>query len=45
MCQEASDVPRLNAIYQHLPIEFYQQFLKTLMTVLRRPLRWKLLAP
>ena len=37
MCQEAADTLRLNAIYQYLPIEFYQQFLKTLMTVLCRP--------
>ena len=26
-------------MYQYLPIEFYQQFLKTLMTVLRQPLQ------
>ena len=32
---------RLNAMYQYLPIEFYQQFLKTLITVLRWPQRPK----
>eukprot|EP00439_Symbiodinium_sp_Y106_P075977 s781_g15.t1 len=31
---EVAALDLLNAIYQHLPIEFYQQFLKTLMTVL-----------
>ncbi|OLP76502.1 Exportin-2 [Symbiodinium microadriaticum] len=31
---EVAALDLLNAIYQYLPIEFYQQFLKTLMTVL-----------
>ncbi|CAE7659585.1 cse1l [Symbiodinium pilosum] len=31
---EVAALDLLNAMYQYLPIEFYQQFLKTLMTVL-----------